>query len=127
MCDQKLLNNELKKYINMCAKKTITGIIKLFEILNEIKKKMVNIDKILSEKEKTKKDIDKILFALYFFFKFIEMTNLDNNFVFKILDKHIIENKIYTFFKNILQLHCFHEHEILQHHHRCSCLVLEKI
>jgi hypothetical protein len=100
----------------MCAKKTITGIIKLFEILNEIKKKMVNIDKILSEKEKTKKDIDKILsekektkkdidkilFALYFFFKFIEMTNLDNNFVFKILDKHIIENKIYTFFKNIL-------------------------
>jgi hypothetical protein len=94
MCDQKLLNNELKKYINMCAKKTITGIIKLFENL-----------KIILKKTKTKTDIiiiNKILFALYFFFKFIEMTGLNNKFVFKILDKHIINNKVYTFFKNIL-------------------------
>jgi hypothetical protein len=83
MCDRQLL----KKYINMCAEKTITGIITLFKNLNT---------------KKSKIDIDKILFALYFFFKFIEMSGLNNKFVFKILDKHIINNKIYTFFKNIL-------------------------
>ena len=83
MCDRQLL----KKYINMCAEKTITGIITLFKNLNT---------------KKSKIDIDKILFALYFFFKFIEMSGLNNKFVFKILDKHIINNKIYTFLKNIL-------------------------
>ena len=49
MCDRQLL----KKYINMCAEKTITGIITLFKNLNT---------------KKSKIDIDKILFALYFFF-----------------------------------------------------------